>query len=100
MNGAFGICNQIKGHADAYYSNYVVLNNDGGIGGGQECTTSDSADATIVHDNHYFSPTGAVSECGKSLAAWQATGGDPGSVAAAWPDAATLIAVARSTLGM
>ncbi len=100
MNSAFGICNQLKGHPDAFYSNYVVLDGDGGIGGGQECTTSASADATIVHDNQYFTPTGAVSECGKPLAAWQATGGDPGSVAAAWPDTATLVAKARSTLGM
>ena len=69
-------------------------------GNGQECTTSSNADATVVHDNHIYTPTGAVTECGKTLAAWQAQGGDPGTTASVTPDDATLLALARAALGM
>jgi hypothetical protein len=100
VGNGFGICNQLKGHPDAFYANHVVMDHDGDYGGGQQCTTSAGADATIVHDNSIYTPTGRVTECGQSLAAWQATGGDPGTVALVTPDDATLLALARTALGM
>lgn len=100
MNSGFGICNQLKGHPDSFFSNHVVITHDGDYGGGQACTTTSSVDATVLHDNTVYTPTGAVTECGKTLAAWQATGGDPGTVAKAWPADADLLALARAALGM
>lgn len=53
-----------------------------------------------MHDNSIYTPTGKVTECGMSLAAWQATGGDPGTTAAVTPADSVIIALARSALGM
>jgi len=100
MRSGFGICSQLKGHPDQFYSNQVVLSGDGDYGGGAACTTTASVDATVVHDNTIYTPTGRVTECGKPLADWQATGGDPGTVAKTWPADADLIALARAALGM
>ncbi len=55
---------------------------------------------TIVHDNTVWSPTGAVTECGKSLAAYQATGGDPGTTASAYPDDSVVLGIARQLMGL
>lgn len=100
VGAGFSICNQLKGHPDQFFSNHVVMDHDGNYGNGQECATSSNADATVVHDNSIFTPTGKVTECGMALAAWQAKGGDPGTTAAVTPDDATLLALARSALGM
>jgi hypothetical protein len=90
----------LKGHADAFYSNHIVQNANS-YGGGQACTTTSSVDATVVHDNTIYTPTGAgFQECGMALAAWQATGGDPGTVVLPTPADADLLALARSALGM
>ena len=96
----FGICNQLKGHPDQFYNNHVIQDNDGDYGNGQACKTSAGEDATVVHDNSVYTPTGAVTECGMSLAAWQAQGGDPGTTAAVTPDDNTLLALARKALGL
>jgi hypothetical protein len=124
----FGICNQLKGHPDQFYNNHVgvgrggahsgratqplpghrlrpsflqvIQNGDGNYGNGQACKTSSNEDATVVHDNSIYTPTGKVTECGMSLAAWQATGGDPGTTAAVTPADSVIIALARSALGM
>lgn len=85
---------------DSFYNNYVVQDHDGNYGNGQACSTNGNVDATIVHDNHIFTPTGKVTECGKALADWQAAGGDPGTTAAVTPDDAALLALARAALGM
>ena len=73
---------------------------DGDYGGGQACTTTADVDATIVHDNKIFTPTGRVTECGKSLADWQAAGNDQGTVAAPFPADADLLAAAKVMLGL
>ena len=99
VNSAMGICNQLKGHADAYFNNHVVSNANS-YGGGQECTTTASVDATIVHNNTMYTPDGTFNECGKTLAQWQAAGNDPGTVVLPTPDDATLLALARGVLGM
>jgi len=96
----FGICNQLKGHPDSFYSNHVIQDKDGDYGGGQECATSDNADATVVHDNTIYTPSGRVTECGKSLADWQAQGGDPGTIATTTPTDDALLALAKTALGM
>ena len=59
-NQGFGICNQIKGHPDSFYSNHVVQNGDGGYGSGQQCTTTADVDATVVHDNSIYTPNAQV----------------------------------------
>jgi hypothetical protein len=112
---------------DSFYSNQVVQDHDGQCvlrqlpaqndpnyltlmapvflpphryGNGQQCTANVNSDLTIVHDNHIYTPSGKVTECGKSLVDWQAQGGDPGTTAATTPDDATLLALARAALGM
>ena len=55
---------------------------------------------TIVFNNTVYSPTGAVTECGKTLAQWQAEGHDAGTVAAPYPPDATILALARNILGI
>ena len=100
MGAGFGICSQLKGHADQFYANHVVQRGDGDYGGGQACKTDAGVDATVVHDNTIYTPTGKVTECGMSLAAWQALGNDPGTVATVTPDDATLLALSRAALGL
>ncbi len=81
----------------------TVQNGDGGYGSGQQCTTTGSVDATVVHDNSIYTPTATVTECGMSLAAWQAAApgvNDPGTVALVTPNDATLLALAKTALGM
>ena len=41
-----------------------------------------------------------LAECGMSLAAWQAQGGDPGTTATTFPPDAAVIAAARALLGV
>lgn len=77
----FGICAQLEGHNDMFYNNTVILQKDGDYGHG----TCSGPGKTVVHDNRIYSPTGKVTECGKSLADWQKEGNDPGTTAAAYP---------------
>ena len=61
--------------------------------------------STLVRNNSYVSPTGAVSECGMPLAAWQTKNpgvNDAGSTAGAYSAGLTdsLIAAARIVLGL
>ena len=78
----FGICGQREGHEDYYYNNTVVMTRDGDYGN-PKCS---GPGKTVVHDNHIFTPTGKVTECGMSLSDWQKQGNDPGSTAAAFPE--------------
>lgn len=96
----FGICQQLKGHPDKFYSNHVIQNGDGNYGNGQACKTDGSEDATVVHDNTIYTPSGKVTECGMALADWQAQGGDPGTTAAVTPADSVIIGLARAALGM
>ena len=96
-SGGFGICAQEEGFADGYYGNYLYLLRDGDYGRGQTCS---GGAKTIVHHNTIWSPTGNITECGKSLAEWQAAGNDVGTTATAYPSDATVMAVVRKTLRM
>lgn len=53
-----------------------------------------------VGNNSYFSSDGTITECGKSLAAWQALGNDKGSTVAMTPSDAAILAQAKLKLGM
>ena len=58
--------------------------------------------STIVRNNSYFTPMGALRECGMTLAEWQARGEDVGTTAQAFPADLTdrLVAAARIVLGL
>jgi hypothetical protein len=100
VGAGFSICNQLKGHPDQFYANHLVQDRDGDYGGGQACKTTADEDATVVHDNVVYTPTGTVTECGMTLAQWQAAGNDPGTTAAVTPADTDLLAFARAALGM
>ena len=53
-----------------------------------------------MFNNSVYTPTGAVTECGMSLAAWQALGNDVGTTASTFPSDDTLLALARNVLGL
>ena len=54
---------------------------------------------TVLSHNKYYTATANISECGKPLQEWQATGGDPGSSVAGLPTDATVIGWAKALLG-
>ena len=58
------------------------------------------AGKSVLGNNTVFSPTGNITECGASLAAWQAAGNDAGTTAAAYSESlpSDLIALARARL--
>lgn len=97
FGGGFSISPQLPGHSDGYYNNYLYQTKDGNYGNGQACT---SGGITITANNTIWSPTGAITECGMSLAAWQAKGNDPLTTASAFPDDSVVLAVAKAILGM
>ena len=45
-------------------------------------------------------PTGKVTECGMSLADWQAKGNDPGTVASTWPSDDQLVMMTQKLLSL
>ena len=55
---------------------------------------------SVIANNTVWTPTGNVTECGSSLAAWQAQGGDPGTTAAPYPSTATILDYAQLVLGV
>jgi len=93
----FGICNALPGFQDGYYNNWLYLAKDGAYGGGQDCSL---VGGTIVHDNTVWSPTGSITECGQKLAAYQATGGDPGTTASAYPTDDVVLGIAKTLMGL
>ena len=95
-NDGYGICPQIEGHADGYYDNYLYLAKDGNYGSGA-CAAPGK---TIVGGNTIWSPTGAITECGQTLAQWQAQGNDAGTTASAYPADSVVLAQVKKTLGM
>jgi hypothetical protein len=100
IGAGFSICNQLEGHPDQFYSNHVIQNSNGNYGNGQACTDGPQNAMTIVYNNSVYTPSGSVTECGMSLAAWQAKGGDPGTTAAVTPDDDTILGLMRQALGM
>ena len=93
----FRIIKQLAGHEDYFYSNTVVQTSDGNYGLGQGCS---GPGMTVVHDNHIYTPTGKVTECGMSLADWQSKGNDPGTVATTWPSDDQLVMMTRQLLSL
>ena len=85
-----------NGHEDYFYNNTVVMNVPGDYG----TPVCNGTGKTVVHDNHIYNPTGKVTECGKSLADWQAAGNDPGTTASTFPDDEALIAMIRQLLSI
>ena len=81
IGAAFRICAQRDGHVDMFYNNTVVMTRDGNYGN-PECHP---VGKTVVHDNHIYTPTGNVTECGMALADYQKQGGDPGTTAGVFP---------------
>lgn len=84
----------LAGHEDHFEQNTLVLR--GTKVGGFTCT---GVGKTVISKNKYYTPTGNITECGKTLQAWQAAGGDPGSSVAALPTDATVIGWAKKLLG-
>ncbi len=100
-SSGFGICTDIPGHHDGYYGNYLYQAKDGNYGNPQGCATfGQGDDATHVFGNTVWTPTGAVTECGMTLAAYQAKGGDVGTVAAAYPDDSVILGIARKLMNL
>ena len=93
----FGINSQLPGHEDYFYNNTVVQTKDGNYGSGQGCS---GPGMTVVHDNHIYTPTGKVTECGMSLADWQAKGNDPGTVGSTWPSDDELVMMTQKLLSL
>ena len=83
---ALGVCEQLDGHEDYFYGNKVVLT--GGSVGGVQCAAPGK---TVLSDNAYYTPTGAITECDANLTDWQALGNDAGSTVARLPDDDTII---------
>jgi hypothetical protein len=50
--------------------------------------------------NQYFTPSGAISECGEDLAKWQGKGNEPGSNVTTTPSDAAIIAIAKAKLSI
>lgn len=96
-SSGFGICPQADGFADGYFDNFLYLSQDGNYGSGQTCS---GGAKTIVGNNTIWSPTGAVTECGKPLADWQAEGNDVSTKALPYPDDAVVLNVVRETLSL
>ena len=94
VDTGFRITTQLKGHEDYFFNNTVVMNKDGDYGN-MQCSGDGK---TVVHDNAIYSPTGKVTECGMSLADWQAKGNDPGTKANKFPEDDELVAMIKKLL--
>ncbi len=95
----FGVVPQLPGHADYFYGNEVIMTKDGDYALAQVCNDIPGVvPKTVVHDNHIYTPNGRVTECGMSLAEWQAKGNDPGTTASTWPDDDKLVVMVQHLL--
>ena len=81
-----GVCEQLDGHEDVFTANRVVLT--GTDVGGVQCA---APGMPVMSRNAYYTPTGAISECGADLADWQALGNYANSSVAPIPSDATII---------
>mmetsp|Transcript_55434 Transcript_55434/g.172019 ORF Transcript_55434/g.172019 Transcript_55434/m.172019 type:complete len:820 (-) Transcript_55434:96-2555(-) len=84
----------LKGHEDYFFRNKVVLTSSDA--GGVMCTEP----KTQLWDNEYFTPTGEITECGRSLVDVQAIGMDRGSTVKKIPSDDAIIGWARELLFM
>jgi len=92
---ALGVCGALDNHEDVFTGNKVVLT--GSNVGGPQCN---SPGKTVMGQNAYFTPSGAVSECGTDLADWQKKGNEPGSTVAKTPTDAEIIGWAKAKLNI
>ena len=92
----FRINTQFPGHEDYFFNNTVVMTKDGDYGN-PNCKDPGK---TVVHGNHIYTPSGKVTECGMSLADWQAQGNDPGTMASTWPDDGVLVEMIQQLLNI
>ena len=53
VDHALGVCETLEGHEDYFYGNYVVMRGE---------TVGTCLPQKQMHDNHYFTPTGKVTE--------------------------------------
>eukprot|EP00038_Savillea_parva_P003318 m.124062 g.124062 ORF g.124062 m.124062 type:complete len:935 (-) comp11141_c0_seq2:3094-5898(-) len=95
QGGCYGVGSFVEGHEDGFYNNTCIATSYGRF----DCT---SAQLPTMHDNRFFDWSGRngnITECGKSLAEWQAEGHDVGTTASTdVPSADSLIAMASSLL--
>jgi hypothetical protein len=76
-NGYQGSMEQmLDGHEDSFFNNTIVMINDGDYAK----PICSGEGASLLGGNTIFSPTGAITECGMSVQAWQAAGHDAGTV--------------------
>jgi hypothetical protein len=83
----------LAGHEDFFTGNKVVMT--GKNVGSMTCTGEGT---TILGNNTYFTSDGTVTECGKPLSDWQATGKDKGSTVEKYPSDDSIIAMAKTML--
>jgi hypothetical protein len=70
-------------------------------GDGQRCTPGGGLAVTTVLNNTLWVPHGTtITECGMSLSAWQAQGGDPGTTVSDYPADTVVLGIARQLLGL
>jgi hypothetical protein len=84
----------LEGHQPQFYDNQVILNADGDY----TKPVCSGVGTTVIYNNTVYSPTGAITECGTTLAQWQAQGNDLGTVATTYPSVDEIIASARAKL--
>ena len=87
----------LPGHEQQLTGNICVINHDGDYG----LPICKQPGMSIMGNNTVFTPTGNVTECGTSLAHWQAAGNDQGTTAHAYTDGdlpGLLISAARARL--
>lgn len=81
VDKSLGVTQTLPGHGDSFTDNTVLLNN---LDVGSPVCTGD--EPTVLARNTYLTSNGSVTECGMSLADWQAIGNDPNSTVGVLPD--------------
>jgi len=92
---ALGVCGALNDHEDKFVGNKVVMTKTSV--GGPQCNAPGK---TVMSNNEYYTSTGDVTECGKSLADWQAQSpsNELGSKVAKIPSDSTIVGWARDKL--
>ena len=93
-NGPMG--EMLDGFEDRFQNNTAVMLYDGPYA----LPICSGPGTSVLGGNTIFSPTGNITECGMSVAAWQAAGHDQGTVVMGrLPTDAELLAAGRRALG-
>merc|ERR1711988_97364 len=83
----------LAGEEDHFENNKVVT-----TGTNFGSPTCSGTGKTQIHDNQYFTSSGAIEECGKDLAEWQQAGNDQGSTVSKTPADDDIISWAKAKL--